>query len=300
MPIELNNQTVGDIQLNGNTIGEVQLNGTTVYTSKLPVVDPGLHLYRSDDNNNRLEEFVFDDPPFGTSVTSEGFTNSPTGVDVTVTFDPTGERVYEIERGGNTVNAFQLSTPFDLINSTFTSLGTFTLNASNSRIMQPTFNNDGSVMYVNGGEGDSTIEETVYQYTLGTEFDIQTAQFDTSVQPPGSFTGGMGCVAWNDDGTRMYLGQRNAGSQVYQYELSTPFDISTITSKTEASFGEDPTFVQASRNGDFLYVLHHSPNDLERYELSTPFDITTRGNLITIFDNANNEGLFISGPPQYD
>ena len=77
-------------------------------------------------------------------------------------------------------------------------------------------------MYLIGHKGDD-----VNEYNLSTAFDISTASysqnFDFSAQEQGPRD-----LAFNDDGTKMFIvGLR--GDKVYEYTLSTAFDVSTAS-----------------------------------------------------------------------
>ena len=82
------------------------------------------------------------------------------------------------------------------------------------------FSSDGTNMYV---VGDST--QSIYQYTLGTPWDIETSNYASEffvgseeLLPTG--------IAISSDGASMFLVGTNTDA-VYQYALSTPYDIST-------------------------------------------------------------------------
>jgi len=284
---------------NGGVIGK-----RSVYTIDLSSggdVDyqAGIHLYRADDGN--VTEYFTFDSPYGTSVTKVGDYTQFVGTHVCMTTNPDGSILYAIRDGESIVRQYQLSQPFDIVNSSFTSLGQGNLqNNSGQRFQQPTFNSDGTKLFVNGGEGDNAISNALYEYNLTTAFDVTTMSFSKSVNPAGNFDGGMGCVSWNDDGTRLYIGSRGDGANLHQYDLSTPFDIGTINNSiTTQSNNGDPLCLQLSREGEYLFILHHSPDMLSRYTLTTPFDVTTLSSEVIIFDNVNNSGLYISGQPQY-
>ena len=85
------------------------------------------------------------------------------------------------------------------------------------------FKPDGTKMYVIGSTGD-----TAYQYSLSTAFDLSTASYDSVSLGVGSQDTSPMAIVFNGDGTKMYvLGSANAS--VYQYSLSTGFDLSTAS-----------------------------------------------------------------------
>jgi hypothetical protein len=80
------------------------------------------------------------------------------------------------------------------------------------------FSTDGQHFFI-----DNWKDFTIRRYTMSTNWDIATASFTQSV---GS-TGGKG-VNFSPDGTKMYSAREN--SWVKQWNLSTPYDLTSITS----------------------------------------------------------------------
>lgn len=86
----------------------------------------------------------------------------------------------------------------------------------------------------------------------------------------------MGDIALSSDGTKMYLSQENVN--MYQYTLSTPWDISTatydsVTLNLDATDGSTQAFCFAN-NGTELYTVGRG-NYIVKYDLSTAWDIST-------------------------
>jgi len=108
----------------------------------------------------------------------------------------------------------------------------------------------------------------------GTPFDITSSQFafDTDIGTQDSSPTG---IAWNDDGSRLY--EVGAGSaRIYQYTVSTPFDITTASFSTDiASQDSNPQGIAWNDDGSRLYEVGDSSDRIYQYTVSTPFDITT-------------------------
>jgi len=121
--------------------------------------------------------------------------------------------------------AFNLTVNSDAILSIST--GEFDLSSSSYKIISfdvsgqdnsPTglvFNNDGSKMYVTGFASDS-----VHQYTLSTPFDLSTTSYDSISFGVSGETGTPQGLAFNNDGTKMYV-TGTASDSVYQYTSPT-------------------------------------------------------------------------------
>jgi DNA-binding beta-propeller fold protein YncE len=138
-----------------------------------------------------------------------------------------------------------------------------------------TFNNDGTKMYVTGGDNDS-----IYQYTLTTGFDLSTASYDSvSLDLTSTLGVGPGSVYFNLDGTKMFVTDAT-NSGIFQYELSPGFDLSTashagvvFSTSNETSKAVGLAF---NPDGTKMFVLsQEGSNDVLQYTLSTGFDITT-------------------------
>jgi len=135
------------------------------------------------------------------------------------------------------------------------------------------FNTTGSKMYMVGSSNDS-----VYQYTLSTPFDLSTASYDNvSFSVAGQDTQPHD-ITFNSDGSKMYM-VGNTSDSVFQYTLSTPFDLSTA-SYDNVSFsvaGQDatPYDIAFNNDGSKMYMVGYTNKTVFQYTLSTPFDLST-------------------------
>ena len=117
----------------------------------------------------------------------------------------------------------------------------------------------------------------VYQYSLSTAWDISTLSYDSvSVSVSAQDTTNTG-IYFKSDGTKMYLlGQQN--DNVYQYSLSTAWDVSTATydsvSDAVTSPSLSPLFFDST--GDNYFYLA-SASTLYKVPLSTAWDLSTAG-----------------------
>ena len=98
-------------------------------------------------------------------------------------------------------------------------------------------------------------------------------------------------LTFNNDGTKMYTTQydKNGGGQqsdnVYEYVLTTAYDISTATlnnTKTVHVTGthgngdtHQPTQVVFNNDGTKMFIADHSSNNIDYWSLTTAFDIST-------------------------
>ena len=107
-------------------------------------------------------------------------------------------------------------------------------------------------------------------------YDISSASFDSvtfsfasqNVTPRG--------FAFNSDGTKMY--QAAYSGTIYQYTLSTGYDLSTASYSTSASFTSQSTSITNfafSSDGAKLYIISYTDKTVYQYSLSTAYDVTT-------------------------
>jgi len=151
------------------------------------------------------------------------------------------------------------------------------------------FKPDGTKMYVIGKE-----EARVYQYTLSTTWDVDTASYDdvsfrvrVQEQVPEA-------LAFKPDGTKMYvIGKEDA--RLYQYTLSTEWDLSTASydSVYGAFLGQIfwPTGVSFKYDGTEIYIIDAITGGVHQWPLSTAWDITSESTTNTFFSMATEDAF---------
>ena len=135
------------------------------------------------------------------------------------------------------------------------------------------FNPDGTKMYVSDDTSNS-----VYQYTLSTGFDLSTASYASkSLSVSSQDTSPFG-LALNNDGTKMYV-LGDSSNTVYQYTLSTAYDLSTASyaslSFSVSSQDSVPTEIAFNNDGTKMYIVGASNDSIFQYSLSTAFNVST-------------------------
>jgi len=172
----------------------------------------------------------------------------------------TGKKVYE----------YTLSTGFDVSTASYAS-DDFDVSDEDEKPQEIAFNDDGTKMFMVGDENDK-----VWEYTLSTGFDVSTATvvdgFDISDEE--TFAGGM---AFNDDGTKMFMVGRDADA-VFEYTLSTGFDVSTSSYVDSFSIADDEdqaTGIAFNSAGTKMFIVGAAGDEVNVYTLSTGFDVST-------------------------
>ena len=145
---------------------------------------------------------------------------------------PDGTRVYVTSDDATpTVIEYSLNVPFDISTATKTSQ-TNLLVSGGAAMDKPhaiEFKPDGTVMYViHSNSGSVGVE----QFNLTTAWDTQTLSYDASLSISDDVQ--IRALAFKSDGTRVYIAQRDHG-KVKQFDLSTPWDLSSATNKVESN-----------------------------------------------------------------
>ena len=99
-------------------------------------------------------------------------------------------------------------------------------------------------------------------------------------------------LTFNNDGTKMFV-SGNAGNDVGEYSLTTPFDVSTATFVVRfnaSTQDSNPSGVAFNNDGTKMFVIGFSGKDVNEYTLSTGFDLTST----VTFNDFNGDGTGFS------
>jgi len=162
------------------------------------------------------------------------------------------------------------------------------------------FSPDGLKMYV-AGIGDSI----VYQYALSTAWDISTATYSDTSFYHGSEDVYANGLFFSPDGLKLYIGGNNHKT-IYQYTLSTAWDISTA-SYSDTSFYHGLILAESpldticygplfSPDGLKMYMATNVDETIYQYTLSTAWDVSTASyhDLYRGRHVGNLEGLYLN------
>jgi VCBS repeat-containing protein len=119
--------------------------------------------------------------------------------------------------------------------------------------------------------------QDINEYHLTTGFDVSTASYDSrfSVSSQENDPNGL---AFNSDGTKMFVSGDGTGDAVNEYTLSTGFDVSTASYDSKFSTLSQDTSSQGlafSNDGKKMFVAGNTGDDINEYTLSTGFDVST-------------------------
>jgi DNA-binding beta-propeller fold protein YncE len=156
-----------------------------------------------------------------------------------ITFKPDGKQMYLADNTGDSIRWCTLSTAWDLSTATLTaskSISAQTINPSGVF-----FGDNGRKMYLGS---NSTVR--IWQFNLGTAWNVSTASFVQSYDPVSSATS----IYFKADGTRMFT-VSSFSDVIGQYELTSAWDISTASlTKTKTLVASNTSSSSLLFNGD--------------------------------------------------
>lgn len=126
----------------------------------------------------------------------------------------------------------------------------------------------------------------IYQYSPGANIDISGSTYDSKSFTPAGGVTSIFFFHMSTDGTKLYIGNDTSDPVIYQYTMSTAFDISTATYDsvsfslgTEINFLSQPSPISITPDGKYIvaygYPVGGSRALFFQYEMTTPFDLST-------------------------
>lgn len=154
--------------------------------------------------------------------------------------------------------------------------------------IQVLINDDGTKAYFVGSGNDK-----VYQYSLSTAYRISTASYDAvSLDLSSQMVAPRG-ASFGDSGAKLYVG--DTSGDIYQYNLTTPYDLSTASyaSKTFSAGGTTQIWGVAfkSDGATMILGLDSGVTAIRSYTLSTPWDVSTASYDSKQINNATEDSL---------
>ena len=188
-----------------------------------------------------------------------------------LTFNNDGTKMYVVGNGSRSANQYTLSTAFDLSTASYDSVN-FSFASQDITPYDIIFNSDGTKMYMAGGSNNF-----IFQYSLSTAFDLSTVSYDSVSFDVSSNQASNYSIAFNSDGTKMYVVDGLTTNSVHQYGLSTAFDLSTLSydniSFSFSSQETNPSGIAFNSSGTKMYVVGNSSDTI--YQYSTVLNTNT-------------------------
>jgi sugar lactone lactonase YvrE len=178
-----------------------------------------------------------------------------------LSFKPDGTKMYVSGATGSDVNEYTLSSAWDI--STASYVQNFSVVTEETNPTGLFFKPDGTKMYVLGALGDD-----VNEYNLSTAWDISSASYVQTFSVKSQETAPSD-LFFKPDGTKMYV-VGSSGDDVNEYNLSTPWDVSTASyvqnffvSAQETS----PTGLFFKPDGSGFYVVGSGTDEVHQYTI---------------------------------
>jgi len=209
-------------------------------------------------------------------------------------FKPDGTSLYVVGDGANEINQLDLSTAWDL--STASHASTLSVSAQGTSPTGVFVGDSGTKLYHFNGS-------TLYQYALSTAWDLSTASYSSISFSTSSQSSSPTSLKFNSTGTTMYVIAGSSQDSIYQYTLSTAWDISTASyaSKTLSLASEDSNPRGLDFNSDFskVWICGAVTGDVYQYSMTTAGDISTASYDGITFDTASVSGFGIAYDMQF-
>jgi sugar lactone lactonase YvrE len=187
-------------------------------------------------------------------------------------FNTSGTKFYVIGHSTDAVHQYSMSTAWDISTASYDSKS-FSVSSQDAVPIGIQISSDGTKVYVVGAASD-----TIYQYNLSTPFDASTGSYSGTGFSLSSQSNDPAGITFKTDGTKLYYLSASSPAVLYQYSLSTAWDLSTISyDSISHSFGNNNTrrSVELSSDGTKAIVWNETSGVFEEYSLSTAYDITT-------------------------
>ncbi len=212
-----------------------------------------------------------------------------------ISFTNNGTTMFVGGYAGDAIDKYTLSSAWDISTASYDSV-TFSVGTQATNPYGFVFGDSGSKMYV-----VDTANTRVYQYTLGTSWNISTASYANKNFSIGANVSTPTGVAFNNEGTSMYVSDWG-DDYIEQYTLSTPWDVTTASfaNKRLNTSGQTSELYSTyiGDNGTKVYVMSANNDRVYQYSLAdttapvintlSPADgatsVSATANLVLTFD----------------
>ncbi len=183
---------------------------------------------------------------------------------------------------------------YDISNASYDSVS-FSVSSQDGAPQDLTFKGDGTKMYISGNTNNS-----VFQYSLSTAWDISTASYESKSFSVASQEGSISDTFFKPDGSKFYICGFSTDT-VYQYSMSTYWDVSTASydsvSFNVASQEANPRGLVFKSDGSKMFIIGNGSDAISEYALSTAWDVSTASyttNFSVSSQEASPQGLFFA------
>ena len=184
---------------------------------------------------------------------------------------PDGGKIFVTGRSTENVVSYKVSEPWDIGNATLSGEFNFSNELGSagqaSRAHGLFLRDDGEKMWVFN-------RTEIWGYTLESPWD-QTTSMSTYYMNLDDFVQRGHDIDFNPDGTKLFIDDRNVRA-VHQAELSTPWDVTSITSVFTLDISDEEDAVRGLEiiaDGTIMLLMDTGRKEILKYEMSTPYEL---------------------------
>ena len=259
-----NNSTISGTYYSGTSksIATEETTGTGLSFSS-----DGTKMYVSGQTNDRINQYNLSVAWDISTASNVAIANTlaQTGVSTDLFFKPDGTAFYLLDDTLDTVFQYTVATPWDITTASYATKS-FSVGTQDTTPNALAFKPDGTEMYVLG-----QINDTIYKYTLSTPWDVTTATYASVSFSIGSQEGTGTGLVFDTTGTNFYV-VGSTGDNIYQWSMSSPWNITTATfvGKTHIGFQEissSALYIAFGQNK--LFMLGTTSDTVYEYRINT-------------------------------
>jgi len=285
--------------LSDNTVSSFRYTGKSFSVSTQETAPTGIHfkpdgtkMFVVGSTGDDINEYALSTP---WEITTATFTRVTAALTDTspqaLRFSADGLSAYVLGDTNDTIYQHTLTEAWNVATLNTTATNTFSVTSQETAPTGLWFKPDGTKMFVVGSTGDD-----INEYNLSSAGNVATATFvqtGSLASPTGSTADGApGSVAFNDDGTRLFVSGTN-GEEINEYVLSTPYDVSTIrwvSYKYTGFESADPTGIFPALSNNFFYIISSSGDAVYQYAtnanslIANTHNFNVKGNVTLDYD----------------
>ena len=148
-------------------------------------------------------------------------------------------------------------------------------------------------MYITGNQNDK-----IYEFNLSTGFDISTATFNQDVYLHAIDAEPFG-IEWSPDGKKLFIVGTH-GNGVDLFNVSTAWDISTLTHSEFYLIGGNPSGIHISPDGTKMFIAGDNNQLVKSFTLSNAYTFTNTSSTSTTDSRAFRMFIDDAGTRKYE
>ena len=201
--------------------------------------------------------------------------NSQETVPTGLFFKDNGSVMYLLGVNSDSIYQYDLTTPWDILSVSYASKN-YSVAIEEDQPRGLFFKNDGSNAYIVGDNN-----KKIYQYSLGTPWDISTASYSTKYFSVSDQEMSPNGLTFKNDGSKVYV--VGLSGNVFEYSLTNPWDISTAY--YDSRFFSSSSFdgnvyirdIYFKNSGESLYLIKNDSIEISQYSLVYNWELPLSG-----------------------